>query len=194
MTKIAAYLYKPIGKTYDFDEMVQYTEISAQEVEVVIDEFYADGWENIPNGIEELLADISNYNGVLLYSLDGLTEEQIKAMGGTSLYCINTPWIKGRGSADKLCQVVKSGEYYKKMRSLNIRNGIKASNKPSGNIPYGYVRSVEGTLIPEPSEKPILDNILSWKKSGMSVSEIAKRTKLDTWKIYGILNYWRNKE
>ncbi len=194
MSKIAAYLYKPIGKTYDFDEMVQYTEISAQEVEVVIDEFYADGWENIPNGIEELLADITNYNGILLYSLDGLTEEQINIMGGTSLYCINTPWIKGRGAAEKLCQVVKSGEYYKKMRSLNIRNGIKASNKPSGNIPYGYVRSIEGTLVPEPSEKPILDNILSWKKSGMSVSEIAKRTQLDTWKIYGILNYWRNKE
>ena len=193
MSKIAAYLYKPIGKTYDFDEMVQYTEISAQEVDVVIDEFYADGWENIPNGIEELLADVSNYNGVLLYSLDGLTEEQIKLLGASSLYCINTPWIKGRGASERLCQEVKAGDYYKKMRSLNIRNGIKASHKPSGNIPFGYYRGPEGTLLPDNSEKPVLDNILAWKKSGMSVSEIAKRTKLDTWKIYGILNYWRNK-
>ena len=80
------------------------------------------------------------------------------------------------------------------MRSLNIRNGIKASHKPSGNIPFGYVRNPEGVLVEESSEKVILDNILAWKKSGMSVSDIAKRTKLDTWKIYGILNYWRNKK
>ena len=80
MTKIAAYLYRPPGKLYDFTEMVKYTEIKAKEVEIEIDEFYADGWEDIPNGIEELLADLSNYTGIILYSLDGLSDEQIKVI------------------------------------------------------------------------------------------------------------------
>ena len=38
--KVAAYLYKPVGKMYDFNEMVKYTELKATEVEVEIDEFY----------------------------------------------------------------------------------------------------------------------------------------------------------
>ena len=78
MTKIAAYLYRPSGKLYDFTEMVKYTEIKAKELDILIDEFYGDGWEDIPNGVEELLADLSNYTGIILYSLDGLDEEHIK--------------------------------------------------------------------------------------------------------------------
>jgi hypothetical protein len=74
MAKIAAYLYRPAGKLYDFTEMVKYTEIKAKEVDVEIDEFYADGWDDIPNGLEELLADIPNYTGDILYSLDGISE------------------------------------------------------------------------------------------------------------------------
>ena len=93
--KVAAYLFKPKGKLYDFNEMVKYTELKALEVEVEIDEFYADGWDDIPNGIEELLSDVDNYNAILLYSLDGLDETQIKYLGKNMIYCINAPWIKG---------------------------------------------------------------------------------------------------
>jgi hypothetical protein len=52
----------------------------------------------------------------------------------------------------------------------------------------------DGVLIESPVEKPILDNVLNWKKTGMSVAEISVKTGLDTWKIYSILNYWRNKK
>ena len=191
--KVAAYLYKPAGKLYDFNEMVKYTELKALEVEVEIDEFYADGWDDIPNGIDELISDSANYGGILLYSLEGITKEHITSLSKSPIYCITTPWIRGRASASQMSDVIKAGEYYKTMRSLNIRMGIKASTKHSGNVPFGYVIK-DGLLAEHPSEKAVLDNILAWKKSGMNVSEIAEKTGLDTWKIYGILNYWRNKQ
>ena len=191
--KVAAYLYKPPGKLYDFNEMVKYTELKALEVEVEIDEFYADGWDDIPNGIDELISDSANYGGILLYSLEGITKEHITSLSKSPIYCITTPWIKGKASASQMSDVIKAGEYYKTMRSLNIRMGIKASTKHSGNVPFGYVIK-DGLLAEHPSEKAVLDNILAWKKSGMNVSEIAKKTGLETWKIYGILNYWRNKQ
>ena len=191
--KVAAYLYKPAGKLYDFNEMVKYTELKAVEVEVEIDEFYADGWDDIPNGIDELISDSANYGGILLYSLEGITKEHITSLSKSPIYCITTPWIRGRASASQMSDVIKAGEYYKTMRSLNIRMGIKASTKHSGNVPFGYVIK-DGLLAEHPSEKAVLDNILAWKKSGMNVSEIAEKTGLDTWKIYGILNYWRNKQ
>lgn len=191
--KVAAYLYKPPGKLYDFNEMVKYTELKALEVEVEIDEFYADGWDDIPNGIDELISDSANYGGILLYSLEGITKEHITSLSKSPIYCITTPWIKGKASASQMSDVIKAGEYYKTMRSLNIRMGIKASTKHSGNVPFGYVIK-DGLLAEHPSEKAVLDNILAWKKSGMNVSEIAEKTGLDTWKIYGILNYWRNKQ
>lgn len=193
MGKIAAYLYRPAGKLYDFTEMVKYTEIKAKEVDVEIDEFYADGWDDIPNGIEELLADLSNYEGIILYSLDGITENQLKSLGQRSLYCINIPWATGRKALSIMQQVAKAGDYYSSMRSLNIRMGIKASPKQAGSAPYGFIYK-DGVLVEEPEEKAILDKILLWKKGGMKVAEIAEKTKLDAWKIYGILNYWRNKK
>ena len=193
MGKIAAYLYRPAGKLYDFTEMVKYTEIKAKEVDVEIDEFYADGWDDIPNGIEELLADLPNYDGIILYSLDGITEDQLKRLGQRSLYCINIPWATGRKALSIMQQVAKAGDYYSSMRSLNIRMGIKASPKQAGSAPYGFIYK-DGVLVEEPEEKAILDKILLWRKGGMKVAEIAEKTKLDAWKIYGILNYWRNKK
>jgi len=193
MGKVAAYLYRPAGKLYDFTEMVKYTEIKAKEVDVEIDEFYADGWDDIPNGLEELLADLSNYEGIILYSLDGVAEDQLKSLSKNSLYCINIPWATGRSALSTMQQVAKAGNYYSSMRSLNIRMGIKASPKQAGSAPYGFVYK-DGVLVEEPEEKAILDKILLWKKGGMKVAEIAEKTKLDAWKIYGILNYWRNKK
>jgi hypothetical protein len=193
MAKIAAYLYRPAGKLYDFTEMVKYTEIKAKEVDVEIDEFYADGWEDIPNGLEELLADLPNYSGIILYSLDGITDDQLNSLGQRSVYCINIPWATGRKALSTMQQVSKAGEYYSNMRSLNIRMGIKASPKQAGTPPYGFIYK-EGVLIEQPEEKEILDKILLWRKGGMKVAEIAEKTKLDPWKIYGILNYWRNKK
>ena len=90
-------------------------------------------------------------------------------------------------------QVAKAGDYYSSMRSLNIRMGIKASPKQAGSAPYGFIYK-DGVLVEEPEEKAILDKILLWRKGGMKVAEIAEKTKLDAWKIYGILNYWRNRK
>ena len=191
--KVAAYLYKPAGKLYDFNEMVKYTELKALEVEVEIDEFYADGWDDIPNGIDELISDSANYGGILLYSLEGITKDHITSLSKSPIYCITTPWITGKSAPSQMLQVIQAGDYYKTMRSLNIRMGIKASTKHSGNVPFGYTIK-DGLLVEQPDEKAVLDNILMWKKGQMTVAEIAKKTGLETWKIYGILNYWRNKQ
>ena len=48
MGKVAAYLYRPAGKLYDFTEMVKYTEIKAKEVDVEID----GRWSTIAGGTD----------------------------------------------------------------------------------------------------------------------------------------------
>lgn len=191
--KVAAYIYKPIDKFYNFSEMTNYLLLKAKESDIEVDEIYADGWDDIPNGIEELLSDVDNYNAILLYSLDGLDETQIKYLGKNMIYCINAPWIKGsnknNNSTNQLCSTLRASEYYANMRSLNIRMGIKASNKRSGAAPFGYKYGESG-LVEVPENKAILDNILNWRKKGVSVKEISEKTKLSAPKIYGILNYW----
>ena len=51
------YVSKPADKEYDFDTILNYCSLSLEEIGWEIDEIYADGWTNIPNGIEDLISD-----------------------------------------------------------------------------------------------------------------------------------------
>ena len=124
MAKVAGYIYalnKKGDAAYDTDELIKFLHAKAEEKGIPVNEVYVDGDPSIPNGIEELISDIKNYDGVMLYSLEGLSEEHISALGKKSLFCVNAPWVAGRTAGQELKAVIRSRTYYDNMRSLNIR-------------------------------------------------------------------------
>ena len=194
---IAAYIYKPDDKAYDFDQLLSYLREEAFG-ENELSEIYADGWVEIPNGLEDLIADVKHYEMVVLYSLEGMTHKQFESLlKGTQVYCVLTPWIGIAKSietqaAKRMGATIEAKQYYKSLRSLSIRAGIKASDKKSGAAPYGYRYDDRGTLQPNEDNSTLM-TVKSLKSSGYSVVEIAKRTGLNEKKIYGILHYWKER-
>ena len=111
MAKIAGYIYalnKKGDATYDTDELIKFLHTKAEEKGVAINEVYIDGDPSVPNGIEELVSDIRNYDGVMLYSLEGLSEDHIVALGRKSLFCVNAPWVAGKAASAELKAVIRS--------------------------------------------------------------------------------------
>ena len=194
---VIAYCFCPPDKSYDLDEVLQYvrTRVETLEGDCEIDEVYADGWDDIPNGIEDLLIDIekSHYTDVILYSLEGLTPEQLKTLlTHAQVSCAMTPWIVHGASGQGLLTTMAASEYYRTLRSLNIRMGIRHSSKQQGNAPFGYTRDGGGQLVPDENHGT-LQKILNLNKSNVSVMEISRALGMSPSKIYGILRTWRDK-
>ena len=200
--KIAAYIYKPDNKEYDFESMISYlTKQLESQIwfkDNSIDEIYADGWVEIPNGADDLIKDAKNYKYIALYSLEGLSIEQLTAMASAcKVFCVMTPWIDPTSSKNgilnqQLYATKNASKYYKSLRSLNIRAGIAASNKRSGTAPFGYKSTLNGI---EPDENfQTLQVVLELKKKGFSVPEISAKTNLKEGRIYSIIAYWRDKD
>lgn len=192
MARVAGYIYalnKKGDAAYDTDELIKFLHARAEEKGVPVNEVYVDGDPSIPNGIEELISDIGNYDGVILYSLEGLSENHISSLGSKSLFCVNAPWIAGKGAAQQLQSVIRSRTYYDNMRSLNIRMGIKNSNRVSGQAPYGYQRNPEtGAIEEKADEQAVIREVMVLKDSGMGVTDIGKKLDLPVPKIYRIIN------
>ena len=196
MVKVAGYIYgwnKKKTFAYPFDKVSNYLIAKAKEREVVIDEIYADGYDELPQGLDELLLDIGKYDGVVLYSLEGLTMENLKILARKQLFCVTAPWLSGRNTGTELGKVIRSKEYYDKIKSLNIRMGIAQSDKDSGGAPYGYRYNENGKLEENPKEMATIDSMLRWRREGMSIAEICKATGLLDRRVYRILNKWSKK-
>ena len=196
MVKVAGYIYgwnKKKTFAYPFDKVSNYLIAKAKEREVVIDEIYADGYDELPQGLDELLLDIGKYDGVVLYSLEGLTMENLKILARKQLFCVTAPWLSGRNTGTELGKVIRSKEYYDKIKSLNIRMGIAQSDKDSGGAPYGYRYNENGKLEENPEEMATIDSMLRWRREGMSIAEICKATGLLDRRVYRILNKWSKK-
>mgnify|MGYP001240028671 CR=1 FL=1 len=196
MVKVAGYIYgwnKKKTFSYPFDKVSNYLIAKAKEREVVIDEIYADGYDELPQGLDELLLDIGKYDGVVLYSLEGLTMENLKILARKQLFCVTAPWLSGRNTGTELSKVIRSKEYYDKIKSLNIRMGIAQSDKDSGGAPYGYRYNENGKLEENPEEMATIDSMLRWRREGMSIAEICKATGLLDRRVYRILNKWSKK-
>lgn len=196
---IAAYIYKPEQKSYDFDEILNYLMARCidlydeDQVKKEVKEVYADGWVEIPQGLDTLKADLGKYSATILYSLDGLSEKDIDDLSKNTLYCVTTPWIdpcsyRTKSGIEELKAVIRAAAYYKKMSSLRIRMGIKASEKHSGSAPYGYTHSASG-LVEDPETYPIVQQILEYNKSATPVIEIAEKMNMQPSKIYRIIEY-----
>ena len=193
MAKVAGYIYaldKKGDAAYDTDELIKFLHTKAEEKGVAINEVYVDGDPSVPNGIEELISDIRNYDGVMLYSLEGLSEDHIDTLAKKSLFCVNAPWVAGKAAGGELKAVIRSRTYYDNMRSLNIRMGIKNSSRVSGQVPYGYQRNpTTGMLEEKAEEQAIIRQVLSLKASGIGVTEISKKLgELSVSRIYRIIN------
>jgi len=186
------YISKPEDKSYDFDTILNYCSLSLEEIGWEIDEIYADGWVNIPNGIDELVVDAKTHakklKGIALYTLEDITESQLDAVGIIApIYCILCPWLPPhKGKQGHLNLVKRSKEYYSKLTSLRIRHGVKASSKRSGAAPFGYRHDDTGKLVPNQEYETLL-RIVKLDHAGVSVSEIGKKVEMSPAKIYGIL-------
>ena len=188
------YVSKPEDKEYDFDTILNYCSLSLEEIDWEIDEIYADGWTNIPNGIDDLIRDAkavkpkSKLKGIALYSLEEIGFEHLEALETVApVYCVLTPWIKPTKSPRVAHAAVKRAKgYYKALTSLKIRHGVKASNKRSGAAPFGYKHDETGTLVPNEDYETLM-GIVRLGEAGVSVSEIAKKAQMSPAKIYGIL-------
>lgn len=188
------YLSKPADKEYDFDSILNYCQVALEDIDWGIDEVYADGWTHVPNGINDLLADAKalkkKVTGISLYSIEELTKEHLDAIHKLELpvYCVLAPYLGVLKSGDwqgELKKLKAAKHYYKRVTSLKIRHGVKASNKSSGAAPFGF-DNIEGKLV-QNENYPILQEIIRLYNASMSVSEIAKRVNLNTAQIYGIL-------
>jgi hypothetical protein len=162
-----------------------------------IAEVYADGWSDVPNNIDELISDIAKYSHVYLMTLEGLTEAHLNALvSGASIKCAlyDTEWVSSVNSNDfrALCTVIAAREYYKELRSLNIRAGMKKTKKHVGSLPFGHTRLEDGTIQEVPEQIALARSVAEMYKAGFPVMQISIKTEgvLTPRQIYGLMNYW----
>lgn len=192
------YLSKPEDKEYDFDSILNYTALSMEEIPDFaaweVDEVYADGWISVPNGITDMINDInankSKVSGIVLFSLEEISMENLEALikTGKNIYCIlaNYVGVVAGPKADILLNMKRAKAYYKNVNSMKIRHGVKASKKPSGAAPFGYSHE-DGKLVRN-GDYATLESILRLHNAGLSSTMIAKRIpSLTPARIYGII-------
>ena len=159
-----------------------------------IQEVYADGWDEIPSGLAELTRDAKLYSLIILYSLEGVELSDIETIvnSGCDVYCAMTPYagtvasMKSNG-AKALQYTIQARDYYKELRSLNIKVGMKQTRKHVGNVPYGYTRSDTGTLEEVPNEIQIVNQVRDLYVNMVPVVDIATRFNLTTRQVYGVM-------
>ena len=195
-SKCAAYLYSHPDKDYDFDMMLDML-IHYYQGEEEIQEVYADGWDAVPNGLSELIADLSKYDKVVLLSMEGLTTSDLRTLvDGAHLYCCFAPidigWMESHKSAGfkKLCHILEGKPYWDSVRSMNIKAGMKKTDKHVGNIPFGHERTADGKLREIPEEMAIANQVKHGYLAGVSVMEISASSGLTPRQVYGLMEYW----
>ena len=191
----AVYLFCPEGKDYDYDQMLQLAVLKTNDPNIA--EVYADGWTDVPNNIDELITDLPKYSHVYLLTLEGLTEAHLKALvSAAEIKCAlyNTEWISSANSNDfrALCTVIRAREYYKELRSLNIRAGMKRTKKHVGSLPFGHTRLEDGTIQEIPEQIALARKVAEMYKAGFPVMQISLKTEglLTPRQIYGLMNHW----
>ena len=195
-SKCAAYLYSHPDKDYDFDMMLDML-ILYYQGEEEIQEVYADGWTAVPNGLSELIADLSKYEKIVLLSMEGLTTSDLRTLvDGAHLYCCFAPvdigWIEKANSAGfkKLCHILEGKPYWDSVRSMNIKAGMKKTDKHVGNIPFGHRRTEDGKLAQIPEELAIANKVKEQYLMGIPVVSIAGTHGLTARQVYGLMEYW----
>tara|TARA_B110000495_G_scaffold202250_1_gene221843 strand:- start:2698 stop:3336 length:639 start_codon:yes stop_codon:yes gene_type:complete len=198
---VAAYLYCPPGKHYDFELLTDglMEKLTAVNFSSDIQEVYADGWDDIPNGLSELISDVKAYSTIILYTLEGITIDDIAILvnGGCTVYCAMTPHIgsvlKSSGDNFKaLTATINADSYYKDLRSLKIKAGMKNTDKYIGNIPFGHKRKDDGTIEAIPEKIKLAQEVGKWYTQGIAVSEITYLTEgqLSARQVYALMNFW----
>lgn len=191
----AAYIYSPPGKDYDYAQMVDMLYLKTGDSTIA--EVYSDGWTDEPASLDELIGDLPKYSKVYLMTLEGLTEAHLNALiSGANLKCVlyDTEWIESANSNDfrALLTVIRAKDYYRELRSLNIRAGMKKTTKHVGNVPFGHQRLEDGTIQEIPEEMALARSIADMYRAGFPVMEISIKSegKLTPRQVYGLMNHW----
>lgn len=191
----AAYIYCPPGKDYDYAQMVDMLYLKTGDSTIA--EVYSDGWADEPASLDELIGDLPKYSKVYLLTLEGLTPDHLRILvAGANLKCVlhETEWITSADSHDfrALLAVMEARFYYRQLRSLNIRAGMKKTTKHVGNLPFGHQRLEDGTIQEIPEEMALARSIADMYKAGFPVMEISVKSqgKLTPRQVYGLMNYW----
>jgi hypothetical protein len=198
---VAAYLYSPPDKDYNFEQLTEglMSKLTEAGVPANIQEVYADGWEDIPNGLTELVSDSKSYSLIILYSLEGITIDDIGHIldDRCSIYCAMAPYVgtvaKVKSDGFKaLTATMKAQSYYKDLLSLKIKVGMKNTDKYIGNVPFGHKRKLDGTIEAIPEKIKLAQDVGKWYAEGVAVSEITYRTddELSARQIYGLMSFW----
>ena len=199
---VAAYLYCPKGKQYDFEQMSlnMMALLEKSVIDTSIQEVYADGWDDIPSGLAELTVDVNDYSLLILYTLEGIVVRDIEDIvsTGCAVYCAMLPGAgivkKTNSNGFRMMETtMESGrQYHRDLRSLNIKVGMKNTSKHIGNVPYGHKRTEEGTLVTIPEKIELARNVGTWYREGVAVSEISAKTnfQLSARQIYGLMTHW----
>tara|TARA_B100000035_G_scaffold276830_1_gene254751 strand:+ start:694 stop:1302 length:609 start_codon:yes stop_codon:yes gene_type:complete len=195
-SKTAAYLYCPSDKEYDLDFLLD-TLMLHHESESDIPELYADGWVEVPNGLSELIADLPKYDKVVLLSMEGLTTSDLRTLvDGAHLKCYFAPtdigWVESASTSafKRLCHTLEAKPYWDSVRSMNIKAGMKKTDKHIGNIPFGHRRTEDGKLAQIPEELAIANKVKEQYLMGIPVVSIAGTHGLTARQVYGLMEYW----
>ena len=191
--KTAVYLYSPDDKDVDFDLLMS---ALTERIAISIDDVYADGWVSIPNGLGELLNDLSRFQQVILLTLEGITKEDLKKMvEGAEVLCLLSGYGWAKSTKDvnfrALCVLIDGEDYYRQLRSLKIKSGMKKTDKHVGNIPFGHERKEDGTLAEIPEMMAVAKRVKDQYIAGVPVASIATNSKILTVRqVYGLMEYW----
>ena len=190
-----AYLYCPEGKDYDYDQMLNLLSLKAGDTNIA--EVYSDGWADMPDTMESLILDVPKYSHVYLLTLEGVSESELRALNAhAKLRCLlfDTGWVDSPNSENfkKLIAIKEAAEYYKELRSLNIRAGMKKTKKHVGNVPFGHRRLEDGSIEEIPEEMALAKSIAEMYRAGFPVMQISIKSegRLTPRQIYGLMNYW----
>jgi hypothetical protein len=198
---VAAYIYCPPDKKYDFEQLTKglMEKLAVVSFSSDIQEVYADGWDDIPNGLSELTSDVKSYSLIIFYTLEGINIDDITILvdGGCSIYCAMAPHV---GTVVKVksdnfkafTATMNASNYYKDLRSLKIKVGMKNTDKYIGNIPFGHKRNDDGTIKAIPEKIKLAQEVSKWYTEGVAVSEITYRTEgeLSARQVYALMNFW----
>lgn len=195
-SKTAAYLYCPPEKEYDLDFMLD-TLMVYHGSDGEVPELYADGWVEVPNGLSELIADLPKYTRIVFLSMEGLTTSDLRTLvDGAHLKCYFAPtsidWAESAGTSafKRLCHTLEAKPYWDSVRSMNIKAGMKKTDKHIGNVPFGHIRDGDGKLREDPEQMAVANRVKEQYLMGIPVVSIAGTHGMTARQVYGLMEYW----
>jgi DNA invertase Pin-like site-specific DNA recombinase len=201
--KAAIYLHRNTAKA-DMELMSPAAEVYAKSNGYTVTAVYADGWLDHPNGWDELTADAlaGKVEVIVALNLSAWHGDETGFVGAVrplietdvGFAVAQAPFlglIKTNNALMAARVVLRAEQYYKDVKSLNIRQGMK--NKRAGVAPFG-TSWVDGGLVINAQEWPVVVRVMQLCEDGLSVRDVAKMSNLKYQKVRTIVSYWGERD